>query len=103
MQIIRTKRFDSWLSHLRDGQAARRISYRLQRCGIAGKVVGDAHPAGGGVSEMRFHFGPGYRVYFAQKESRLILLLAGGEKHSQNQDIKTARLLLKQMEVEGRW
>jgi putative addiction module killer protein len=103
MEFIYTSDFESWIQDLRDKQARKCIMYRLNRCQTAGRIVGDTHPVGGGVSELRFDFGPGYRVYFAQKESTLILLLAGGEKHGQNRDIRRARVLLQEMKEDGQW
>lgn len=66
-------------------------------------MVGDAHPVGDGVNEMRFHFGSGYRVYFAQKRNRVILLLVGGDKSSQKQDILHAIGILDELKEAGRW
>lgn len=60
--------------------------------------LGDVQPIGEGISEMRIHYGPGYRVYFMQKGKRLILLLIGGDKSSQTRDIKKAKLLAQSLE-----
>ena len=62
---------------------------------------GDVAPCGSGVSEMRIHFGPGYRVYFARRGERLILLLCGGDKSSQARDIESAIRLLNEVEKEN--
>ena len=72
-------------------QARARIDVRIRRLSLGNP--GDVKPAGEGVSELRIDYGPGYRVYFGQRGQTLIILLAGGDKHTQDQDIKTAREL----------
>ncbi|WP_081700036.1 type II toxin-antitoxin system RelE/ParE family toxin [Rhodanobacter sp. OR87] len=74
---------------MRDARARARIAARLDR--IAGGNFGDVKPAGGGVSELRVDYGPGYRVYFMQRGSVLVVVLAGGDKRTQRIDIKTAQ------------
>ena len=74
---------------LRDLSARKRIAIRVDR--LAFGLVGDAKPVGGGVSELRLDFGPGYRVYFQQRGDVLILLLLGGDKSSQERDIVRAK------------
>ncbi|GMV58491.1 type II toxin-antitoxin system RelE/ParE family toxin [Betaproteobacteria bacterium PRO7] len=93
-----TPEFESWLDGLRDKKAQVRIAARLRHA-EAGNL-GDCKAVGGGVSEMRVHFGPGYRLYFAQKGSILIVMLAGGNKSSQARDIRRAQHILKQLESE---
>ncbi|MCK6429598.1 MAG: type II toxin-antitoxin system RelE/ParE family toxin [Burkholderiaceae bacterium] len=93
-----TPEFESWLDGLRDKKAQVRIAARLRHA-EAGNL-GDCKAVGGGVSEMRVHFGPGYRLYLAQKGSILIVMLAGGDKSSQAQDIRRAQHILKQLESE---
>jgi putative addiction module killer protein len=73
---------------LRDSQARRRIQARIDRLEIGNP--GDVRPVGSGVSEMRIDYGPGYRVYFIQRGIALVVLLAGGDKRTQQQDIATA-------------
>lgn len=87
-EIRKTDLFASWLDNLRDIQAKSRVLVRIER--LASGNAGDVKPVGEGVSEMRINYGPGYRVYFVQRGSELIILLAGGEKSSQSRDIKTA-------------
>jgi putative addiction module killer protein len=83
-----TDEFANWLKALRDIQARAKISARLR---IAqGGNLGDCQPVGEGVSEMRIHFGPGYRVYFTRTGDIVYLLLVGGDKSSQKRDIKHA-------------
>jgi len=91
VEIRQTELFARWLAGLRDSQARRRIQARIDRLQIGN--AGDAKPIGGGVSEMRIDYGPGYRVYFVQRGRTLIILLAGGDKRTQRQDIATARAL----------
>lgn len=89
--LIRTKEFDEWLSKLRDAKGKARIIARIRSAELGN--LGDVEPVGEGVSEMRVHYGPGYRVYFKKRGSLLIILLLGGDKSSQNRDIKKAKAL----------
>ncbi|MCX7169471.1 MAG: type II toxin-antitoxin system RelE/ParE family toxin [Proteobacteria bacterium] len=83
-----TEAFDNWFSALKDKQARARIEVRVARAEDGN--FGDCEPVGEGVSEMRIHYGPGYRVYFMQRGLELVILLAGGDKSTQVKDIKTA-------------
>lgn len=87
-----TEPFSEWLQSLRDKAAQARIRVRLQR--IASGNLGDIKPVGGGVGELRMHFGSGYRVYVAQHGKTMILLLCGGDKASQQKDIELAQTYL---------
>ena len=92
MKVIHTTAlFDAWFGSLRDQRALRRIQARIDRAEDGN--FGDCVPVGEGVSEMRIHYGPGYRVYFVQRGIELVILLAGGDKSTQNKDIKTAQQL----------
>jgi putative addiction module killer protein len=91
MEIRQTELFARWFAGLRDRRARRRIQVRVDRLQIGN--AGDVKPVGGGVSEMRIDYGPGYRVYFVQRGKTLIILLAGGDKGTQERDIATARSL----------
>ena len=91
VEVIRSATFDRWLMGLRDRRAVARIAARLDR--LAGGNSGDAQPVGEGVSELRIHYGPGYRVYFLQRGPVLIVLLCGGDKSSQERDITQAKAL----------
>lgn len=86
--IHTTEVFDDWFAKLKDQQAKRRIQARIDRAEDGN--FGDCEPVGEGVSEMRIHYGPGYRVYFAQRGMEVVILLAGGDKSTQSRDIKTA-------------
>lgn len=86
--IRQTDVYTSWFKSLRDRQAKARINTRIRRLSLGN--AGDVKPVGKGVSEMRINYGPGYRVYFVQRESSVFVLLAGGDKSSQKRDIKTA-------------
>ena len=88
VEIRKTDLFANWLDNLRDIQAKARVLVRIER--LATGNAGDVKPVGEGVSEMRINYGPGYRVYFVQRGSELIILLAGGDKSSQPRDIKAA-------------
>ena len=91
LEIRRTEYFDKWLSALKDARAKAKITVRIDR--LAAGNPGDVKPVGSGVSEMRIDYGPGYRVYYKQKGAELILLLMGGDKSTQEADIKSALAL----------
>jgi putative addiction module killer protein len=93
--ILTTEVFKAWLTGLRDAQAKARIQARLRRA--EQDNLGDCAPVGEGVSEMRIHCGPGYRVYFTQRGLEIVILLAGGDKATQAKDIKLAIELAKQL------
>lgn len=89
--VLTTNEFDGWLSRLRDDKAKARILARIRSAEVGN--LGDVRSVGGGVSEMRVHYGPGYRVYFTVRGMQLVILLLGGDKSSQKRDIKKAKLL----------
>lgn len=93
--ILTTTVFDAWYQSLRDRQAARRIQVRIDRAEDGN--FGDCQPVGEGVSEMRIHHGPGYRVYFMQRGLEIVILLTGGDKSTQRQDIDAALRLARQL------
>ena len=86
--FLRSDQFDHWLSALKDKVAKARILQRLDAA-MAGNF-GDCEPVGEGVSEMRIHVGPGYRIYYTRRAERVYLLLLGGDKSTQKRDIKRA-------------
>ena len=88
VDVVRSSTFDRWLRKLKDRRAAARVLVRVQR--LAAGNPGDVKPVGGGISELRIDYGPGYRVYYLREGDRLILLLCGGDKSSQTADIATA-------------
>jgi putative addiction module killer protein len=88
IEIRQTEAFASWFDSLRDRKARARIDVRIRRLSLGNP--GDVKPIGRGVSELRIDYGPGYRVYFVQRGPMLIILLAGGEKRTQQRDIKKA-------------
>lgn len=94
--VLTTEVFDIWFSGLRDRQAKARIAARIRRA--EEDNLGDCAPVGDGVSEMRVHCGPGYRVYFIERGLELIILLAGGDKSTQGKDIKAAQKLAREIE-----
>jgi putative addiction module killer protein len=93
--IYTTEIFDGWFESLKDRQAARRIQARIDRAEDGN--FGDHKSVGEGVSEMRIHHGPGFRVYFTLRGLEIVILLAGGDKSSQAKDIQTAQALARQM------
>ncbi len=94
MEIKQTSEFRRWLKKLKDKDAVMRIALRLRRIELTGNL-GDAKPLSDGVSELRFDFGPGYRVYFSRRGQIVLLLLVGGDKSSQQADIAKAKKLNK--------
>ncbi len=97
IEIRTTEVFLKWFQGLRDRRAKARIQVRIDR--IERGNFGDVAPVGEGVSELRIFYGPGYRIYFVQRSSVLVILLVGGEKSSQADDIAKAKDLARQLEV----
>jgi putative addiction module killer protein len=95
VEVRQTETFDRWFRKLRDRRARARIQIRIDRLVLG--LPGDVRPVGEGVSELRVDYGPGYRVYFAQRGETLIVLLAGGDKGSQDRDISTALVLARSL------
>lgn len=93
--FLTTAEFDTWLSKLRDPIAKARIAIRIRSAELGN--FGDCEPVGDGVSEMRIHTGAGYRVYYTRRGQVVYLLLCGGNKSSQQRDIKHAKTLLKNL------
>jgi putative addiction module killer protein len=95
-ELKQTETFRKWFAKLRDPRSATAIASRLDRLGFG--HAGDAEPVGQGVSELRIHHGPGYRVYFQRRGSTIIVLLCGGDKSTQAKDIATALRLANELE-----
>ena len=94
--IRRTPQFDAWFAGLRDGMTRLRLARRLERAQRG--VLGDVAPVGRGVCEMREHFGVGWRMYYVQRGSVLIVMLGGGSKASQSADIAAAQAITAALE-----
>jgi len=88
IEVRQTDEYAEWFKSLRDRRARARINTRIRRLSLGNP--GDVKPVGEGVSELRIDYGPGYRVYFIQRGGSLVILLAGGDKQTQNRDIRTA-------------
>ncbi|MDE2837147.1 MAG: type II toxin-antitoxin system RelE/ParE family toxin [Chloroflexota bacterium] len=91
VEVRQTDIYARWFRRLRDRQARARIDSRIRRLSLGNP--GDVRPVGEGVSEIRIDYGPGYRVYFTQRGQNLVVLLAGGDKDSQERDIQRALVL----------
>ncbi|MCE9796935.1 MULTISPECIES: type II toxin-antitoxin system RelE/ParE family toxin [Citrobacter] len=98
MEILQTMVFRRWEQNLRDRRAKTLIATRLFR--LANGLSGDVKPVGEGVSEMRISYGPGYRIYFKQQGCRIIILLCGGDKSSQANDITLAKMLARSLDYQ---
>ncbi|MCB4800609.1 putative addiction module killer protein [Methylobacterium brachiatum] len=94
LTIRQTTIYEAWFAGLRDERARARIDVRIKRLALGN--AGDVKPVGEGVSELRIDYGPGYRVYFAQRGSEIVLLLCGGDKRRQDRDIREAQSLNRQ-------
>lgn len=88
--IQKTTEFDTWLRKLKDLKAKSKILFRIQKIEKDGHF-GDCKPVGNGIQELRVNFAKGYRIYFKEKDGRIIVLLAGGEKSTQQADIEKAK------------
>jgi putative addiction module killer protein len=95
IEVRETETFSRWLSGLRDVRAKAEVARRVRRLALGNP--GDVKPVGEGVSELRIHYGPGYRVYFMQRGIELIVLLCGGDKGGQAKDIASALRLAKEV------
>lgn len=97
MLVVRqTENFLKWRNKLRDDKARAAIAVRISR--LAEGAAGDIKAVGGGIMEMRIHYGPGYRIYYVHRGSEIIILLCGGDKSSQSRDIATAKKLAEEVE-----
>ena len=94
-EVRQTALYADWFRGLRDRAARARIDVRLRRLSLGNP--GDVKAVGDGVSELRIDFGPGYRVYFVQRGELLIVLLAGGDKSTQDKDISAAKALARDL------
>lgn len=99
MKRIESRTFRKWLGKLKDETGKARIVARINR--LLEGLPGDVAPVGKGVSELRIHFGPGYRVYFYQQKNTFIILLCGGNKSTQTRDIEMAHQILKQWKAQN--
>ncbi|ENZ80946.1 MULTISPECIES: type II toxin-antitoxin system RelE/ParE family toxin [Caulobacter] len=96
IEVLETEVFKTWFAALRDRSAKLAIGARLTR--LTRGLLGDLRPLGEGVSELRIHVGPGYRVYLVRRGDVLIVLLCGGDKSSQNRDIEKAKVIARSLE-----
>ena len=92
-EIVTTEFYSKWVLKLKDNTALLKIDVRLER--LKRGNFGDVKSVGDGVSELRIDYGLGYRIYFTQQGNKIILLLCGGDKRTQNKDIKRAKEMLK--------
>jgi putative addiction module killer protein len=95
LEVRQTSVYSEWFAQLRNRTAKVRIDIRIRRLSLGNP--GDVKPVGEGVSELRVDHGPGYRVYFIQKADVYIVLLAGGDKSSQEKDIRNAKALAREL------
>ncbi len=96
VEILESGTFRRWIRRLRDRRAVARINARLRSVSLG--RFGDTRPVGDGVFEMRIHYGPGYRVYFTREGDQVVILLCGGDKDSQERDIRQAKRLARERE-----
>ena len=89
MRVRKTSLYKKWIKNLRDNQARYRILTRIKR--LEEGNPGDVEPVGEGISEMRIHYGPGYRVYYKDVGNEIVILLCGGDKSTQQTDIARAK------------
>ena len=95
IEVRQTEVFAAWLEGLKDERARAKISVRIRRLSLGN--FGDVKPVGEGAGELRIDYGPGYRLYFVRRGEAVIVLLCGGDKRTQADDIKTAKAMAKQL------
>ena len=95
LEIRETPAYAAWFAALRDRTARARIDIRIRRLSLGNS--GDIRPVGDGVSELRIHYGPGYRIYLTKQGDAVVILLAGGDKSSQDKDIRLAKDLARNL------
>jgi putative addiction module killer protein len=94
--IEKTVEFDKWLRKLKDIRAKAKILFRIQKLEID-EHFGDCKPVGEGIHELRIDYAKGYRIYFKEREGKIIILLVGGEKSTQQKDIEKAKEIWKRI------
>jgi putative addiction module killer protein len=94
--VKRMPEFDAWFDSLKDGMTRIRLAKRLDK--VQRGLLGDVEPVGEGVYEMREFFGPGWRMYYLERDGNLVVLLGGGDKSTQHSDIQKAIVLSKTLE-----
>jgi len=99
IKIKQTEAYEEWFDSLSDSRAKARIDVRIRRLSLGNP--GETRPVGEGVMELKIDYGPGYRVYYVSKGKTLVILLAGGDKKTQNKDIARAKMLAKEIQAEG--
>jgi putative addiction module killer protein len=95
IEIKQTETYFKWEHKLKDQRAKAAIAARVFR--LANGLLGDVSPVGQGISELRIHYGPGYRIYFKQNGNEIVILLCGGDKSTQSKDIEIAKKLAKEL------
>ena len=96
IEVRQTTVFGRWLRDLRDIRAKARINARIRRVSLG--LIGEVKPVGDGVSELRIDYGPGYRLYFIRQGEAVLLLLVGGDKGSQDRDIRRAKAMATELD-----
>ena len=91
LNLFKHKEFEKWYEKLFDNRTKKLILARIRQVQVHEGFVGDCKPVGSGITEMRIHFGPGYRIYAAIRQKEFLLLLIGGSKSSQKADIDKAK------------
>jgi probable addiction module killer protein len=91
IEVRQSEIYAEWFSRLRDRVAKARIDIRIRRLSLGNP--GDVKPVGSGISELRIDYGPGYRIYFTQRGPAIVILLSGGDKSTQEEDIRAAQKL----------
>jgi len=94
--IEKTEEFDKWLRKLKDLRAKAKILFRIQKIENE-EHFGDCEPVGNGIRELKIDYAKGYRIYFKELDGKIIILLVGGEKSTQQQDIEKAKEILKRI------